>query len=275
MAIKKTNFNPIGENMSNIPEIKSTKDYNLFQRYESNRKPRPLHVLTLVQDKTFPYKFPTSPIVVNSNFFIIDGQHRYWAARELGIPIYYIIDPTADEEDIKIRNTQLKAWDGLEFVHYFSKKNYSYQIFLDIKEKHKLNKSIITAGILKICNLKRIKFFYEFKNGTLKIEKYENTLKEFFNLVIPVLKSTRASRGEQETRPLFQDAYITAFAHFFIHDEPTFFKILSKLKSCSIDIPFNTQYEKARFILEKIGKWKKSGFKKSLDIVEATLKEEE
>lgn len=252
--------------MKNIPEIKSTKDYNLFQTYESNRALRPKHVDTLAADKTFPDKFCTSPIVVNSNYYIIDGQHRFSAAVKLKIPIYYIIDPTASEDDIRIRNSQLKAWDGLEFVRFYSNKNKSYQIFLDIKEKHYLNKSIITAGILKICGMRRIKFFYEFKNGKLNIEKYKEDLITFFDYLIPSLKNARAIKGEMETRALFQDAYITAFAHFYIHDKEVFHKILNKLKTCSMDIPFNTQYEKARFVLEKISKWKISGFRKSDEI---------
>src|SRR5690625_2430380 len=41
-----------------------------------------------------------SPIIVNENMVVIDGQHRLEASKKEGVPVEYIIKPGLDENDI-------------------------------------------------------------------------------------------------------------------------------------------------------------------------------
>ena len=105
-------------NENNI--IHSSTDYDSFEFFKGNRPLLKGHVKNLVEDKTFPKNFFSCPIVVNEKKFILDGQHRYTAAKQLGIPIYYIIMHGGVKSDIKNRNINIKNWKLDDYVHYYS-----------------------------------------------------------------------------------------------------------------------------------------------------------
>lgn len=240
-----------------IPKIQSTTKYNIFQHFIENRPISQKHVDALAQDPTFKTKFCTSPILVNSDFFIIDGQHRFRAAQKLNIPIYYIIDPEATEGDIRMRNSQMNNWKGIDYIHYFAGKNEDYKLLMDIRDKHKLTLSFINAAIIKICGYKHIKYTYMLKNGEVKIMKFKDILNEFFDSYVPSIKLATKVKGIKNTNALFLDSYITGFAHFFVNDRKLYDHALRKLCTCSTEFAHTSSFEKAREYITKISNWKK------------------
>ena len=70
-------------------EIYISEDYDMFSLIEANRVIRQSHVAKLMQ--SMKNKNLLNPIIVNENHQIIDGQHRYTAWKNLGMPIKYII----------------------------------------------------------------------------------------------------------------------------------------------------------------------------------------
>lgn len=68
------------------------------------------------------------PIVVDEDGFIIDGQHRYMACKELKIEPPIIQAASFDIVPI-INSTQLK-WTMKDFVKYFAEKGYAHYVVL-------------------------------------------------------------------------------------------------------------------------------------------------
>jgi len=242
--------------MVHIPKIQSTKNYDCFQFNSWNRKVSQSHVDMLANDPTFPEKYPTAPTVVDSNFNIIDGQHRCRAAQKLNIPVYFIVDPTATQDDVRVRNMQSRAWKGKNFVNYYSEMGKkSYKIMEEIIEKHQIPLTYLNAIIVKMCDYKQIGYVYIFKRGDLNIEKYENMLKDFCDLCFPVLKLCRTIKGDKITTPLFTQSYLFGFAHYYMNDRDFFKKVLQKLPKCGIDFTHAQSYESGREAILKIGNW--------------------
>ena len=89
-----------------------TSDYKKFNWRDSNREINDKNVKKLVKD--IQERGLQSPIVVNENYEIIDGQHRFVALRQLGMVIHYIISRKwRDDEDIAAMQvaTKWSAWD--------------------------------------------------------------------------------------------------------------------------------------------------------------------
>lgn len=63
------------------------------------------------------------PIVVNKKMQIIDGQHRYLACKELGLPIIYVIDEDADIEVARLINNTQAGWKFIDFVYSWASMN--------------------------------------------------------------------------------------------------------------------------------------------------------
>ena len=105
---------------SNIVQpVYMTKNYSIIQFALGNRN------LTYERVKTIEKSIKKCglrriPIVVNKHGNIIDGQHRYVAARNLGLPIYYVIDPDADVEVARLINNTQSGWKFIDYVHSWS-----------------------------------------------------------------------------------------------------------------------------------------------------------
>ena len=81
---------PMQKASSNVVyQVYKTNNYDIFKLMPNNRNVNLTHVGRL--KLSFKEMYLISPIIVNSRMEIIDGQHRLHAAKELNLPIYYII----------------------------------------------------------------------------------------------------------------------------------------------------------------------------------------
>ncbi len=110
--------------------VYETMDYEKFSKLEENR------ILTEARKKWLIKSFSEgeimNPIIVNEKFQIIDGQGRYEARKELGLPIYYIIDYGKGIEDCRRMNAYNRPWTELDFVEsYALAGNEDYALLLE------------------------------------------------------------------------------------------------------------------------------------------------
>lgn len=105
------------------PQVKVTYDYELFKIHPNNREVPDGHKYIL---KSISLRDITkySPIIVDSDFFIIDGQHRFFACKHLRKPIYYIqMEKDIDsEEAIVILNRAQRPWTQIEYLKFNASK---------------------------------------------------------------------------------------------------------------------------------------------------------
>lgn len=98
-------------------EIKVTNDYTLFKKLEGNRDVRKKNALVRSIKEMDLTMY--SPIIVSEDFRIIDGQHRFEACKELGLPIYFLVMPSKNAERAMIvLNRCQSQWKSEEFFHY-------------------------------------------------------------------------------------------------------------------------------------------------------------
>jgi hypothetical protein len=105
-------------NLKNEPmvsnQVHTTTDYARFVILAGNRKPNDIHVKRL--SNSFKKNYLFSPILINEKWQIIDGQHRFLAAKELGLPIYYIIVPGYGLNEVQILNTNSSNWKKEDYL---------------------------------------------------------------------------------------------------------------------------------------------------------------
>lgn len=238
------------------PEIECTKDYDSFKQFESNRQVSKKHLQTLIQDPTFSEKFFTSPIIVDSNLYIIDGLHRFFAAKKLNIPIFYIIDPTATEDDINIRNTQKRQWERVNYIRFFAEKNPSYHLIKDLMEKHSINANFILAVIEGLMpDGHKAQMEELFKKGQMNCIEKESEIREIMKSLVPAIKMMKTVK-RKGAQYLFMDSYIIAFAEIFIEDPKEYHKILDKIAECSLPCKRTAKKEEAKRFLKDVAKWR-------------------
>lgn len=95
-------------------QLKSTKTYSIFNKVIGNRDLNSKN-LTRIKESINEIGLQV-PILVNENKSIIDGQHRLQAAKELQIPITYIISNESCEDNIDQLQIS-KKWTAYDFCN--------------------------------------------------------------------------------------------------------------------------------------------------------------
>jgi hypothetical protein len=213
-------------------------------------------VESLKSDPTFPNKFPTSPIIVNKDLLIIDGQHRFAAAEELGIPIYYIIDPDASEREIQTRNVQMKSWKMTDHLHFHSSQNDHYYFMLSMTEKYpSLPFSFFAPVFYSFSDIPGTKFTIIFKKGEVEINpEQRNSIYKFLEEFVDFLKELKRLKSFTML-PLFQISYVMAFCNLYQSDYKLFKKVIEKSFLVDLKIPYCSSSDDALAFLMKIKSW--------------------
>lgn len=127
--------------------IAQTEDYNLFKRISGNRGVNKAHVGRLVQaisENAEMTKY--TPIVVNENYEVIDGQHRLEALTQLGLPVHYIKGEGLDLSNVQGLNSMNKPWTPMDFARSYAELgNKHYQLYIEFKTGYHLNHDILLA----------------------------------------------------------------------------------------------------------------------------------
>lgn len=114
------------------PELLTTSKYDLFVSYEHQRKIHPAHVAKLAGSmNTFGF-LPSKPLQAyrrDGKLHLLDGHHRLNAAKQLGIPVFYVIESEQSEKTVGPENMTVLKWDNRDFVGLFAGKgNEHYEV---------------------------------------------------------------------------------------------------------------------------------------------------
>lgn len=153
-----------------------TKNYSKFVFSKQNREIRPKTVLAIKESMQKFGFIPGRPVLITKEWLIIDGQHRFLAAKDLGIEVEFeILEGNHVEKMIQLNSTQ-SNWTLEDYVTSYANQNIDcYRKLLKFQERYDLNlSSAITiffgAGI-KSADIK--------KGGVLKIRENAEQIAEF------------------------------------------------------------------------------------------------
>lgn len=131
--------------------MKKTTNYGQFKFAGENRNIDEAHVRKLKRSIEVENLLEFAPIIVDDKLTVIDGQHRLQAAKELDVPIYYVVHKGGDFVSMTTLNTASKNWTLLDFANaYAAKGNESYEYVLKICEELKINVSVALRLLLNM-----------------------------------------------------------------------------------------------------------------------------
>ena len=97
-----------------------TKEYNKFNFREANRDLNTPNVNKIV--KSIEEIGLQCPIIVNEEYEIIDGQHRFVALRQLGRVVPYVISKRWQGDDTIAQLQESRKWTALDFAESLAKR---------------------------------------------------------------------------------------------------------------------------------------------------------
>ena len=145
-----------------------TTEYDIFKEMKGNRARSEKHVQNLMDAMRENDLF--TPILVNQNFEVIDGQHRLEARRRLGIPVPYYWTEGLGLPEVQRLNSTQKGWTNDDYLQsYIDLGNENYKQYEWFRRRYGLP-HIPTIWLLhgEAANLSKV-----FREGGLKVRNLE------------------------------------------------------------------------------------------------------
>ena len=258
------NLNDILEGMTTYSIVYVTSKYELFGFINGNREINPAN-LEKIKESLKTKQILESAIIVGYSpndpegkvFKIIEGQHRFTACMQLGIPFSFIIRKDFDVQDhsksiadIQLLNTASKEWDVTNFMgSRATLGEESYVRYKKIYDKYKsrhdggFEHEIIFYILNKIEGRKKVSH-KSFKEGSLiftdnDMVYLDNKLKDLSEYLPKIVESGKRY-------------YLKALSDILDLDIDKK-RLSAKLIMYGKDIPFSKQKEfSIKFLVEKV-----------------------
>jgi hypothetical protein len=124
--------------MDMTQNTRSTTEYKQFSFLMDNRQTARAHVNKLkLAIKEKPEILEVQPILVNEKMEIIDGQHRFVAASELGVPVHFTIVDGLDIDTARDMNVLQRKWNVDDYAYSYAKAgNLNYRAFNEYRQEY-------------------------------------------------------------------------------------------------------------------------------------------
>lgn len=143
-----------GGHVESSVKIFFTKQYDRFVRMKGNRVLNKIKINRIKRDiENGLDVLKYCPVIVSEKdgkLEIIDGQHRYEVAKEMGSHVWYIIADELTLLEIAKVNSNTEKWKNKDYIHcYASQGNEHYQQLSDFMEKYGFPLSVSLALLTK------------------------------------------------------------------------------------------------------------------------------
>lgn len=125
-----------------------TKNYSRFKLMDANRKINKNN-LNNIKKSLETKGWLGGSIIVNENYEIIDGQHRFFALKELDMPIVYEIRKGYGASEVQALNVAQKSWTVVDTIESEANRgNQSYKWLDDLRKRFKFMPPHLIAKLM-------------------------------------------------------------------------------------------------------------------------------
>lgn len=129
--------------------VQQSSDYEQFKFLTANREQSRGHIEALKRAfEEVGNLTKVQPILVNDKYQIIDGQHRFIACKELGLPIYFTVVSGLGVREARSMNILHRNWTTDDYARsYADTGDEAYKRYITLKEDYGFSHSVIMAFI--------------------------------------------------------------------------------------------------------------------------------
>jgi hypothetical protein len=203
-------------------QIKSTKDYDIFKFINSNREVDHAHVQKIKDSIQQKDLLSVHPINVNAKMEVIDGQHRLQAAKELGVPIFYLVNEGISSHDISRLNSIKKNWCLEDYLNHYMVEGLPEYKKVGQFVRH--YSKIPLSGAIQILGGNYAGLLRDFRDGRFEVSDYEQATK--IGQELYAIKDIPTQIGKH----LFSSAFLRVYLSAREHEKFEFAKFIKQIE---------------------------------------------
>lgn len=183
--------------------VRMSRNYNMFKFKDGNRDLNYINVNKM--EESLKKHGWVTPIVVDNNYYIIDGQHRFQAAKNLGMPIAFIkMSNDFNVEAIRDINNAQEKWNTWDYVKSQADLgNVHFKYIQSLREKFaEVGVKVVEAAINEVTGYKKYLKYYALHPESFRFNEYDydvvcNALDYTYKIIktIDEVKATRTLIG--------------------------------------------------------------------------------
>jgi len=201
-------------------KVYQTYNYNLFTFVKGNREPNQAWINKLAEK--MKAGFIDVPIVVNSKYQILDGQHRYFACMQLEKPITFYVSDDAEDLHVAHINADSKKFTTTNYMDFFAiRGNQHYKYVKYLAEKKNLGTEVAILALSRRCT-RSSTMMEDFKAGYFKVVDFgwAEQFADHYNELIDLIGKKARTR-----------VFLNVFLIFYKHPEFEFKRFLHAVKT--------------------------------------------
>ena len=202
-----------------VNRVYGSFDYSKFRFIFGNRELRRAKVVKLREAIKRNNRIASYPVIVNSNFQIIDGQHRFVALVELKLAICYVVDDTFDIKGIAKSNTMPDKWKSDNYLSAYRELGIAdYETFANFMETYDTN---FTVTLILFHGSFTGGFYRDFAEGNFKAN----------NLTRAVKWVKKVHEFKKYIQDIHKDRhFVRAILNCFLHPKYNHTRMINKVK---------------------------------------------
>lgn len=160
------------------PKIQFRKDYEMFSFLQGNRPLNHNKIQKIVSDIEAGFNLlPYCPVIVfekDFKLFIVDGQHRFEAAKLTESPVFYVVSEELNLFQIATMNSKQEKWSEKDFLNCYIELGISdYSQLKDLIQKYHFSLAVVAELLMNGVYTKGKEIIDVFRSGNFKVNHLE------------------------------------------------------------------------------------------------------
>lgn len=138
-------------------QLAITSEYDLFSQPILQRPLDQSRVLRIAEQMEAVGFLSSEQITIDEDWNIIDGQHRYEAAKLAGVPIWYMYDPNLIPANIPIIEGLGKSWTLPDYISAYAKEGRAAYVYIQDTAKNAKIPVSVMCDLLRLNQMLKSK----------------------------------------------------------------------------------------------------------------------
>lgn len=169
------------------PKIQFRKDYETFVLLTGNRVVNKLKIEKIKNDiQNGLNLLPYCPVIVfekDQKLHIVDGQHRFFVSKDLGLPVYYVTSEELNLLQIATMNSKQDKWKEKDFLNcYMELGIQDYKILNDFLIEFNVGIAVVAELLMNGKYTGGKETLNQFREGKFKVN-FEEDARELLELI--------------------------------------------------------------------------------------------